>query len=90
MTVDTDLVLDWGSGKGYRPNALSIDKISPEKGYIKGNVVLCTYKSNTIKTNLTLDEIRAWLPGWHKRILEFLEWSNTQCSEASSLPHAND
>lgn len=74
----TDIPLAWGVGYGPRRDALSIDKIVPGLGYISGNVVLCTYKANTVKCDLTLDEIAKWLPSWYKRILKFSQIPNRQ------------
>lgn len=48
--------------------SLSFDRVVPESGYVFGNVVLCTYKANAVKQNLTLDELKAWLPGWYGRL----------------------
>ena len=39
------------------PNSPTIDKIIPEKGYIKNNVVIISAKANTIKSNATIEEI---------------------------------
>lgn len=74
----TDKKLDWGVGKGYRRDALSIDCVIPENGYANGNVVLSTHKANTVKTDLTLDEIKDWLPGWHARISKFFQITNSE------------
>ena len=35
----------------------SIDRINPNKGYIKGNVIIVSNKANIIKNNATFDEI---------------------------------
>jgi len=35
----------------------SVDKIIPEKGYVKGNVVWVSMKANRYKTNASLDEL---------------------------------
>lgn len=48
--------------------SLSFDKVVPERGYTSNNTVLCTYKANAVKQDLTLDEIYNWLPGWYQRI----------------------
>jgi len=48
--------------------SLSFDKVVPERGYEESNVVLCTYKANAVKQDLTLDEIRDWLPGWYQKL----------------------
>lgn len=69
----TDVLLTWCVGKGYNfQTALSIDKIVPEKGYISGNVVLCTSRVNTAKSNFALDEIEKWMPEWYHRITKFM------------------
>jgi hypothetical protein len=64
----TDEPLHTERGRGHSKQSLSVDKILPEAGYTKENVVLCTYKANVVKNDLTLDEIERWLPGWYKRI----------------------
>jgi hypothetical protein len=51
-----------------RFQSLSVDRIVPEYGYTQGNVVLCVLKANVIKNDLSLREIREWLPGWYARI----------------------
>lgn len=60
-------------GEGLNRMAISIDKIIPELGYIKGNTVLCTQKANTIKSDLTMEEIKSWLPPWYKKIVKYIE-----------------
>lgn len=49
-------------------NTLSVDKIIPSKGYTKGNIVLCTFRSNVAKNDFTLEEMKKWMPEWAKRI----------------------
>jgi hypothetical protein len=63
-------------GKGRFRHSLSIDKIIPEKGYVEGNVVLCTNKMNTCKTDLNLDEIQRWMPEWYDRIIYWFQLNN--------------
>lgn len=70
--TDYDMVGAWGSGLSI--NSLSVDKIIPELGYVKTNVVLCTQRANTIKNNMTLDEMKLWMPTWHARIQSRLEF----------------
>lgn len=43
--------------KGFHENSPSIDKIIPEKGYVKGNVVVISFKANRMKQNATTQEL---------------------------------
>lgn len=46
------------------PNSPTIDRVIPELGYTKGNVVVMSYRANTLKNNATLAEIEllaSWL-----------------------------
>lgn len=65
----TGHTLSWGHGEGSNyKSQLSIDRVVSELGYIKNNVVLCTRRINTVKNNLTLKEIRQWLPSWYQKL----------------------
>lgn len=55
-------------GEGIGTETVSVDKVIPELGYVKTNVVLCTQRANTIKNNLTLEEMKLWMPAWYARI----------------------
>lgn len=35
----------------------SVDRIVPEKGYVKGNIVVISYRANLIKTNASVSEL---------------------------------
>jgi len=53
----------WGGDKRKR-NSPSVDKIFPDKGYIKGNVAIISERANSIKTDASLEEIKkltSWL-----------------------------
>jgi hypothetical protein len=41
-----------------KDNSITIDRLIPELGYIKGNVLWCCYKANRMKNNATLDELK--------------------------------
>lgn len=40
-----------------KDSSLSLDRIIPEAGYIKGNVAIISHKANTIKSNATIEDI---------------------------------
>lgn len=67
--TDINMICKYGAGTDRY--ALSVDKIIPKEGYIKGNLVFCCYKINTCKLDLSLDEIKQWMPGWYDRIFHF-------------------
>lgn len=51
--------------KIHGPNSPTLDRIIPELGYVQGNVVVLSYKANTIKSNATPEEL--------KRVAAFVE-----------------
>ena len=55
-------------GQGHSRLSLSIDRIVPAKGYIRGNIVLVTKRANLIKNDQTLDELKVWMPTWYQRL----------------------
>lgn len=65
----TELPLPITIWKWLNGKSLSIDKIIPEIWYTKENTVLCINKVNTCKNNLTLNEIREWMPTWYQKII---------------------
>jgi hypothetical protein len=71
----TNREMKWGVGKGRQKNqTISIDKVIPVLGYIPGNIVLCVNQVNTVKNNLTLEEIEQWLPPWYEKIKNLPEF----------------
>ena len=55
--------------KGISDNSPTLDRIDSSKGYIKGNVMVISYRANTIKSFGTAEE--------HRKIAEFLEETNS-------------
>ena len=49
-----------------RSNSPSLDRIDPNLGYVPGNIIVMSYKANTIKSNATVDELKAVL-AWMER-----------------------
>lgn len=45
--------------RATRDTQPSLDRIIPEKGYVKGNVIVVSFRANRIKSNATADEILA-------------------------------
>jgi hypothetical protein len=45
-------------GSGYWDNSPSVDRIDPNKGYIKGNVRVISHRANLLKSNASIDELR--------------------------------
>lgn len=64
----TDEILSVILGSGRDRNGLSIDRIDNAIGYINENIVLCTNRFNTIKSNMTLEEIKMWMPPIYEKI----------------------
>jgi hypothetical protein len=50
-------------------NSPTIDKIIPSKGYVKGNVMVVSYKANTVKNDLTIEQLEL-LVNRLKRVLD--------------------
>ena len=61
------------NGSGYpNPHAASLDRIIPELGYIRGNVVFISQWANTIKSNATEIQLYAVADWLHKKRKEVL------------------
>lgn len=52
-----ELICGVGSGKGSQPGSMSLDKIVPELGYVKGNVQVICFKANSMKRDATKEEL---------------------------------
>jgi len=44
--------------KGKRSHSPSVDKIIPEKGYVKGNIQVISMRANQLKNNASLEELK--------------------------------
>ncbi len=65
----TGMPMHW-KNKGLSRSSVSVDKIIPEIGYMNENVVLCTQRANSIKADMTLAEMKEWMPGWYERLVK--------------------
>ena len=74
---------EWGMsnlGKGLtKQNCPTLDRILPNKGYVKGNVAFISYKANRIKDNGTMQD--------HYAIADWIwERINAEQKESTSVP----
>jgi len=73
-----DIPLDWsrirGNGRGALPNSPSLDRIDPERGYVKGNVWIISHRANTIKNNATHEELKLVTKAVGEAIVNSLEF----------------
>lgn len=44
---------------GGEANSPSLDRIEPELGYVPGNIVVISNRANRLKSDATIDELRA-------------------------------
>lgn len=68
----TGKAMKMGLGVGKDRLGVSIDRVDPAQGYIVGNVVLCCSRVNTIKHDLSPEELRELIPSWYAAIVERL------------------
>jgi CRISPR/Cas system Type II protein with McrA/HNH and RuvC-like nuclease domain len=69
----SDIAIIWGHAEQNKQLSLSIDKVIPSKGYVKGNVVLAQTRINSAKSDFSLEEMKLWMPEWYRRIVTS-EW----------------
>lgn len=54
--------LDWScmrnNGYGALPNSPSLDRIDPERGYVKGNIKIISFRANQIKNDASHQELK--------------------------------
>lgn len=68
--TDTPLQMERGMGKS--PNSASFDRFDPAAGYVRGNVLLVSFRANAIKYNMSPQEFARWMPEWHGRAINLL------------------
>jgi hypothetical protein len=57
-----------GKGIGTPDNSASVDRIIPEKGYVKGNILVISSRANKIKSNATITELEK-ITEFYKKLL---------------------
>lgn len=53
-----------------KPNSISLDRIIPDLGYVKGNVAIISYRANTIKNNASVEDLEKVLCWMKKTIVD--------------------
>lgn len=48
-----------GAGIGRRPGSASLDRLDNSRGYVPGNVAIMSWRANKLKSDATLQELRA-------------------------------
>ena len=70
--------LDWSSqrdlGRGPLPNAPSLDRIVPGRGYVKGNVWIISHRANSIKNDASHEELKLVTKAVGEAIVNSLEF----------------
>jgi hypothetical protein len=56
--------------KGWAPDAPTLDRIIPERGYVKGNVKVISGKANVMKNNATINELKTFTENIFKYLQE--------------------
>jgi len=64
----TDIPLEIKRFRETKDESPSVDRIVPELGYVDGNVVWCINRINRIKNDVSLEEMKVWMPVWYDRI----------------------
>lgn len=62
----TPMISSDGNTMGSKDKAPSLDRIDPNKGYIKGNIIVMSNRANLLKSNGTLEEFELLL-SWLKK-----------------------
>lgn len=63
-----------------------LDRLIPEKGYVKGNVTWISGRANRIKYNATLDELKQ-IVAWVERVTTIPQGSTVQADGTGSGGH---
>ena len=77
------------TGHGPKHNSPSLDRVVPEFGYVKGNVVFISHVANSIKQNVTEKELYAvadWLHDKRKEVLHAFKDRHTPVPGACDTP----
>ena len=57
----TKVKMDNNGYETKNPLCFVVDRIIPENGYVRGNMVFCCNAINRIKSDFSIDEIKYWV-----------------------------
>jgi hypothetical protein len=60
----------------FQMNSISIDRLNPSEGYVKGNVTMCSFAVNSFKNNLNICEFKEYLKTILPNLTKFAESDN--------------
>lgn len=63
-------VMTPNNGAANKQHSPSLDRIIPERGYVKNNIAVISVKANTMKCNASLPEIKALAVWLEKQLTE--------------------
>lgn len=66
--LNIDMIVSNNYGGSF--NSPSVDRMIPEKGYIKENLIWISKKANTIKSYLSIEEMKLLLDNWKRKLQE--------------------
>ena len=64
----------WG-GHGSWPteNSPSVDRVVPSLGYVKGNVHVISHRANSMKSDATIENVRALLAYMERHHMDYIK-----------------
>lgn len=62
--LDVPLVLHSGR-KGPRDSSPTLDRIVPSRGYVRGNIIVVSWRANRLKSDATMEEL-ARIVDWYR------------------------
>lgn len=65
--IGIPLIHSEGAGSSG-PNSPSLDRINPERGYVKGNVWVISKRANVMKNDATLEELEMLVANLRKKV----------------------
>ena len=65
------------NNKTTADNSPSFDKVLPERGYVKGNVQIISYKANRLKSNMSIEDF--------KKFIEYIENNTVELPQLTKV-----